>query len=63
MNTKEQMKDKIVDKILTDMGLVMDDDTEIAEAIWLAVSLSKGSKQYYDNQLELTKRKLALRFN
>ena len=63
MNTRQHMKDKVVAKILEDMGLVMDDDTEIAEAIWLAVSLAKGSKQHYNNELALTKRKLALRFN
>ena len=48
--TPEETKQKLVDKITSDLGLVLDDDLELREAVYLAFTLGeRGDGLAYHN--------------
>lgn len=61
--TTEQVKQNLVDKITTDLGLVLDDESEVKEMLYLAYTLGQRDDGLaYFNAVEESTEILAKRF-
>lgn len=61
---EERLKDKIMEKIADDLGMQFDDDSEIREIAWLALSIGrKVNVKVYSEILERSRNNLNKKYN